>query len=98
MKQDLNLYYQPPKDKVFNEMKKESIKIWKSYDDTYGYASEKINKVKDLRNVSDNFMYMFAMFDVFNQRKLLSSLSDASRIAIRLRLPVEYNLLYLANL
>jgi hypothetical protein len=98
MTQDLDLYYKAPSDKIFNEIKKEAIKIWESYDDTYGYATEKINKVKDIKNIRDSVMFIFGMFDVHNQRKLMEALSDASRIALRLRLPVEYNLMYLSSL
>lgn len=78
-----SLYYQAPEDKVFNEVKEVSMNIWGSYDDTYGYASEKIDRIKDLPNYKDNLMYMVSMFDSDNQRKLSLSLSKESKKAIR---------------
>lgn len=38
----MNWYYVPPDDNIFNEMKQAAMSIWGSYDDTFGYASEKI--------------------------------------------------------
>lgn len=64
------LYYTPPSDEVFGKMKAAAIQIWQGYDDTYGYATDKINAIKDIQNIQDNFMYMFAMFDDENQAKL----------------------------
>lgn len=68
-------YYTAPSDKVFKEIKKESIKIWQTYDDTYGYATEKVNRIKDLENIKDNAWYMVAMFDENNQLKLITAVS-----------------------
>ena len=72
-------YYEAPSDKIFNEIKQASKDIWNTYDDTYGYASEKVNRIKDIGNIKDNAMFMVAMFDRLNQRKLLSSLSEEAR-------------------
>jgi len=58
------------KEKIFQEMKELAITIWSSYDDTYGYATGKINRIKDLNNTTDNFLYIFSMFDYPNQAKL----------------------------
>jgi len=77
-----NLYYQPCSDDVFNEVKAESIKIWESYDDTYGYSTGKINGIKDLKNVQDNVMCMVAMFDPRNQAKLARNLSKKAKSEI----------------
>ena len=80
------LYYIPPEDKIFNEVKEEAIKIWGSYDDTYGYASEKIGRIKDIENIKDNFMYIVAMFDSNNQNKLMQNISFEAQQAIKERL------------
>jgi len=63
-------YYDPPTDEVFAKIKKAAISIWKSYDDTNGYASGKIDKIKNLDNIQDNAMYIVSMFDFDNQAKL----------------------------
>jgi len=89
-----NLYYIAPDQNIFEEVKSKCMEIWDTYDDEYGYASEKKNEI-DVENVSDNFMYMIARFDSQNQRKLSSMLSEESKKQIRDRMldggtPVEY--------
>lgn len=64
-------YYKAPLQEVFDDIKENAIKIWQTYDDTHGYASEKINKIKSLENVQDNAWFIVAMFDTNNQSKLL---------------------------
>lgn len=91
-----NLYYEAPTDEVFAEVKAEAIKIWKTYDNTYGYVDEKVDKIKDLQNIRDNFMYMVAMFDMPNQIKLAMALSDEAKDAVSDRMeaggqPAIYN-------
>lgn len=63
MNENKKLYYMPPTDEVFNEVKNSAIEIWREYDDTYGYASEKISQIKNISNVRDNFMFMVARSD-----------------------------------
>lgn len=65
-------YYTAPKQEIFDDIKENAIKIWKTYDDTFGYATEKIDRIKDLQNIQDNAWYMVAMFDHINRGKLLS--------------------------
>jgi len=72
-------YYKAPSQEIFNEIKLSCIKIWKTYDDTFGYATEKIDRIKDIENIRDNCLFMVAMFDVLNMKKLLDSLSTESR-------------------
>lgn len=88
MSQDL--YYTAPHDELFNDLKSASIALWKTYDNTYGYADEKINQIKDLENIKDNFMYMFAMFDVHNQWRILNAVLEETAEALLLRLPAGY--------
>ena len=77
-----DLYYQAPTDKQFQEVKDKAIEIWNTYDDTYGYRTEKVNRIKDLKNIKDNVMYMVAMFDTPNQVKLSYKLSGETRKVI----------------
>lgn len=90
------LYYTPPTDQQFNEVKEKSIKIWNTYDNQFGYVDEKVNRIKDIKNIEDNFMYMIAMFDGDNQAKLAQLLTDETRKAVSDRMidggnPPEYN-------
>ncbi len=80
------LYYTPPPDDLFKEVKAKCIEIWKTYDDEFRYATSKVNRIKDLENVSDNFMHMVAMFDLNNQMRLKDRLSSEACTHIRLRM------------
>lgn len=82
----INLYYTPPNDDIFEEVKKCSIKIWQRYDNQFGYVDEKVNKIKNLENIKDNFMYMVAIFDMNNQSLLANILSDEAKKEIRDRM------------
>ena len=75
-------YYKAPDQDVFDEIKRASIELWRTYDDTYGYASQKISRIKDIENVRDNAWYMVAMFDQFNQIKLIKLLNEKARTAV----------------
>lgn len=72
-------YYTAPSDEIFNEIKEKAIEIWQTYDDTHGYATEKINRVKEITNVKDNWGYIVGMFDSTNQQKLLNRLSEGAK-------------------
>lgn len=81
-----DLYYKAPNNKIFEEVKKAAIEIWNTYDNTYGYASEKVDRIKDLKNVSDNFMFIVAMFDSNNQSRLGALISPEARYEIYQRM------------
>lgn len=80
------LYYTPPSDKCFDELKEQAIALWSTMGDEPSYSAEKIGRIKDLWNVGDNFMYILAMFDTGNQRKVGAKLSEKTRKAINDRL------------
>ena len=80
------LYYTAPSDNSFKDMKKCCIKIWETYDNTYGYVDEKVGKIKDMKNVGDNFMYMFAMFDIVNQTKIMTMIKEITMKDLQERL------------
>ena len=86
---DVRLYYTPPADHIFQEMKDACLKLWDEVDtdnDRFGYATEKKSRIKDIPNVGDNFMYMVAMFDIHNQRKLADVLTPEARKEVRDRM------------
>ena len=72
-------YYTAPPQDVFDDIKNNAIVIWETYDDTYGYQSEKINKIKSIKNVKDNAWYIVAMFDAGNIIKLLTLVKPDTR-------------------
>ena len=65
-----------PSNDIFEEIKIQAIKIWDTYDNTYGYRDEKVNYINSLTNIEDNTMVFFRMFDHINQAKLITTLSD----------------------
>lgn len=75
-------YYIAPKQEIFDDIKRNAIFLWKTKDNTHGYATEKIDAIKDLENISDNAWHIVAMFDPINQRKLLSMVEQSTAIQI----------------
>jgi len=80
------LYYTPPTDEEFNELKERAIEIWSTMGDEPSYSQEKINGIKNIKNISDNFMYMVAMFDINNQSILAKKLSPKTRLSVKERM------------
>lgn len=76
-------YDTAPSEQIFNEIKKAAIEIWQTYDDTHGYASEKIAMVNSITNFKDNWGTMVGMFDSPNQQKLLAKLSPEAQAKVR---------------
>ena len=83
------LYYTPPSDEVFEEVRAKAMILWTIVDsdnDKFGYATGKIARIKDIENVQDNLMYIVAMFDIFNQQLLAEELSGEACREIRVRM------------
>ena len=76
---DQKEYYTAPADDIFKDIKACCIQIRNTYDDQFGYATSKIDRIKDLPNISDNCLSMVGMFDPDNQAKLLILIKDESR-------------------
>ena len=87
-------YYQAPPQAIFEDIKEKAIKLWNTYDDTYGYATEKIDRIKDIENVKDNAWYIVAMFDPINIEKLMLLVEEDTAEAIRTML-YEMNINYI---
>lgn len=75
-------YYKTPSQEVFDDIKANAIKLWQTYDDRYGYATEKISRIEDLTNITDNAWYMVAMFDSENQLKLIEMCQPETAVQI----------------
>lgn len=65
-----------PTQQIFNEMRTTASEIWNTYDNTYGYATEKLSYVNSIENIEDNAMVFYRMFDYVNQQKMKSLLSQ----------------------
>jgi hypothetical protein len=72
-----------PSKAIFEEMKAAAIAVWtETYSDEYGYVTEKINIIESLTNYQDNIMVCFRMFDMWNQRTMLSKLGPEAQYYI----------------
>lgn len=69
---------QTPTLEIFNEIKSAAISVWETYDNTYGYVTEKLEYINRLENIQDNVMVFYRMFDHINQAKMLNVLSEES--------------------
>ena len=83
---EAKLYYTPPSDKCFTELKEKAIEIWSTMGNEPSYSQEKISNIKNIGNVGDNFMYLVAMFDINNQRILAEKLTPETRKEVRKRM------------
>lgn len=72
-------YYTPPTQEIFDDIKEKCIQIWKTYDDRFGYATEKVEIVESIDNIKDNCLSMVRRFDVHNMRKLLEIIEPESK-------------------
>jgi virulence-associated protein VapD len=79
-------YYTAPSQEVFDDIKQGATKLWNTYDNTYHYVDEKVNQIKDMTNIRDNYAYIVAMFDCFNQVKLIElvELPESKELVARL--------------
>lgn len=76
-------FYIEPSLKVFEELRELAIKeVWKKYDDTYKYATNKIDYINWFKNLSSNFMTIWQMCDVVNQWKIWDKASNRLKKAI----------------
>ena len=60
---------------IFEEMKSAAIAVWQTYDNEFGYVTEKLERVNSITNVQDNAMVFYRMFDYENQAKMRARLS-----------------------
>jgi hypothetical protein len=64
-----------PSISIFEEMKASAIAVWQTYDNEFGYVTEKLERVNSITNVQDNAMVFYRMFDYENQAKMRARLS-----------------------
>lgn len=69
-------------DQTFDELKEAAIKVWKGYDNSFGYVDEKLERIEPITNIRDNFGTLIGMFDVNNQMKMYDMVSQEGKEAI----------------
>ena len=79
------LYYTPPSNKVFEDLRTQSISLLETISDGY-YKKEKLCIVKEATNTEGVFMLLVSMFDLRNQKVLSSMVTDETSLEIRDRM------------
>lgn len=77
---DSKTYYVAPSDEIFKDIKQSAINLWRTYDDSFGYATSKISRIESIKNIKENAAYIVAMFDHANQNKLLATVNPITRV------------------
>ena len=65
-----------PSQEIFNEMKSIATQIWSTYDNQYGYVTEKLSYINSINNIQDNAMVFYRMFDNNNQETFRANASN----------------------
>ena len=65
-----------PSQEIYNEMKSIANQIWETYDNQYGYVTEKLNYINRIDNIQDNAMVFYRMFDNNNQETFRANASN----------------------
>jgi hypothetical protein len=67
-----------PSIEIFNEMRAAATQIWNTYDNQFGYVTEKLNRINSLENIQDNAMVFYRMFDWENQTTFKTLVSEST--------------------
>lgn len=65
-----------PSQEIYNEMKSIATQIWETYDNQYGYVTEKLSYINRIDNIQDNAMVFYRMFDNQNQETFRANASN----------------------
>lgn len=65
-----------PSQEIYNEMKSLATQIWSTYDNQYGYVTEKLSYINRIDNIQDNAMVFYRMFDNQNQETFRANASN----------------------
>ena len=65
-----------PSQEIYNEMKSLATQIWSTYDNQYGYVTEKLSYINRIDNIQDNAMVFYRMFDNNNQETFRANASN----------------------
>ncbi len=75
--------YLPPRQIVFNEIKKACIDMWKTFDNTYGYVDEKLAMANQIHNIGADVMFLLNMFHPTLRELIISTLSPEAKDYIK---------------
>ena len=81
----VELFYTPPKDECFEELRTICIRFWRSFDEVE-YVEEKINRIKNLTNNGADFVMMVQMIHPVSRQVIAKLLSLETRNEISMRM------------
>jgi hypothetical protein len=83
---ETKIYYKPPKQEYFDDLKSSCIRYWKTFDNDFGYTDEKIKTLESLENVGGNFMTMVKMIHPLAWEVIAELVTLETRVHISVRL------------
>ena len=89
MDKSVELFYTPPKDEYFEELKSICIRFWEVFPENrleQDYVKSKIDQIKNLKNEGSNFVMMVQMIHQNSREILAKSLSLETRNEISMRI------------
>ena len=81
----VELFYTPPKDECFEELKSLCVRFWRAFDEVE-YVDEKIDRIKNLKNESCYFVMMIQMIHPVSRQIIAKGLSLETRNEISMRM------------
>ena len=78
----MHIFYTPPPQKIFEEVKIAVKKVWAFYNPYH----EKIEIINKIQNISSNFMGIIQTLDINNQKKLSKMIGKEAKEEILKRL------------
>jgi hypothetical protein len=75
-----------PTQEIFDEMKSIATDIWNTYDNQFGYVTEKLKQINSFDNIQDNAMVFYRMFDIQNQTTFFYKASSEVKTYIKYHL------------
>lgn len=73
-----------PSEEIFNEIVEACVEVWHTYDDTHGYRTEKLERVRSTKNYKDNVMGLIRMFHPVMRYRIVTRLSKQAQEYINL--------------
>ena len=85
MNKSVKLFYTPPKNECFEELRTICIRFWRTFDEVE-YVEEKINRIKNFKNEGCDFVTMIQMIHPVSREVIAKALSLETRNEISMRL------------
>jgi len=73
-------HFETPSKLVFNDIKTKCIIYWKNhFSDEFGYVTQKLNKIEQIKNKEADVMFILNMFHLIIRNHIISTLLPESK-------------------